>query len=193
MFARILIAQNKLEEAGGLLQRVVGPAEESGRKTSVIEILILKALAYQAGGNINQAMIPLERALKLAEPLGYFRIFMDEGPPMARLLNGALSHEISPQYVRRLLDASGDADIVKIEPSKPLVRKSELVEPLSDREIEVIQLIAEGLTNQEIASRLYLSLNTVKVHTRNIYGKLGVTSRMQAVARAIGLGILPST
>jgi LuxR family maltose regulon positive regulatory protein len=193
MFARILIAQNKFGEAAGLLQRLVDPAEERGRTTSVIEILILQALAYQSGGNINQAMIPLERALKLAEPLGYIRILMDEGPPMARLLSEALSRGIAPDYVRRLLAAFPGAESEKTGPSKSQSPESDLVEPLSEREIEVLQLVAEGLTNPEIAARLYLSLNTVKVHTRNIYGKLGVNNRTGAVTRGRALGILTST
>ena len=111
---------------------------------------------------------------------------------MARLLYEALAQEIAPDYVRRLLAAfpvSGPEQTVSPQPENPAL---DWIEPLSDRELEVLQLIAEGLTNQEIANRLFLALNTVKAHTRNIYSKLGVNSRIQAVARARDLGLLPS-
>jgi LuxR family maltose regulon positive regulatory protein len=121
------------------------------------------------------------------------RIFVDEGPPMARLLYEALNRGIAPDYTRRLLAAFPIDEPEKAAPSQPQAHESELIEPLSEREIEVLQLIAEGLTNQEIASRLYLSLNTVKVHTRNINSKLTVSSRAKAVVRARALGILLST
>ena len=111
---------------------------------------------------------------------------------MAHLLYEALSREIAPDYVSQLLAAFPIDEPEQTDPTKSQVPESELVEPLSEREIEVLQLIAEGLTNPEIAARLYLSLNTVKVHTRNIYGKLGVNNRTGAVARARALGILPS-
>ena len=132
-------------------------------------------------------------ALSLGEPEGYIRTFADRGPPMARLLYKAATRGIAPDYARRLLATFPIAEPEQTDPSKTQASKPELVEPLSERELEVLQLIAEGLTNQEIASRLFLSLNTVKVHTRNIYGKLGAHSRTQAVARARALGVLPST
>ncbi len=110
---------------------------------------------------------------------------------MARLLYEVLTRGIAPDYVRRLLAAFPIVEPGHTDPSKTQAPKSELVEPLSERELEVLQLIAEGLTNQEIASRLFLSQNTVKVHTRNIYGKLAVNNRTQAAARAKDLAILP--
>ncbi|MCJ7701824.1 MAG: response regulator transcription factor, partial [Anaerolineales bacterium] len=112
---------------------------------------------------------------------------------MARLLYEALSQEIAPDYVRRLLAAFPDSESEQPTSPKTQTPEAEWVEPLSERELEVLQLIAEGLTNQEIASRLYISLNTVKAHTRTIYSKLGVNNRTQAVARARSLGILTST
>jgi len=195
--ARVLIAEHRsdrvdgsIHAAVGLLERLLKAAEDGRRMGSVIEILVLQALAHEAQDNIPAALLSLERALALAEPEGYVRIFVHEGQPMARLLYEALSRGIAPDYVGRLLAAFPDIEPVQIGPSKTQVPKSELVEPLSEREIEVLQLIAEGLTNQEVATRLYLSLHTVKVHARNIYGKLGVKNRTQAVAKGKALGIL---
>ena len=135
-------------------------------------------------------MAALERALELGEPGGYVRTFVDEGVPMARLLHRAAAQGIKADYAGKLLGAFefqvADKDAVSAD-SKPETR---LVEPLSEREIEVLSLIAEGLSNRDIGERLYISQGTVKAHTSNIYGKLGVRSRTQAVACAQGLGIL---
>jgi LuxR family maltose regulon positive regulatory protein len=193
VFARILIAQGRLDESIRLLQRLLEVTETGGRTFRVIEILMLQALAFQAKGDTDQAMAALERALTLAEPGGFVRIFVDEGLPMARLLYEAATHKVVPDYARRLLAAFPVVEPEQTALSKSQASKSELVESLSKRELEVLVLIAEGLTNPEIASRLFLSLNTVKVHARNIYGKLGARNRTQAVARARALGVLPST
>jgi len=192
VFARILIAQGQLDEATTLLQRLLEAAEAGGRNSRVIEILMLQALTLQARGDTDQAMTTLEGALTLAQAGGFIRIFLDEGPPMARLICEALSRGIAPDYVRRLLAAFPSAKPEQTDSLKTQAPKPDLIEPLSERELEVLELVAEGLTNQEIASRLFLSLNTVKVHTRNIYGKLGVNNRTGAVARARALGILRS-
>jgi LuxR family maltose regulon positive regulatory protein len=190
-YARILIAQKQFDEAIGLLQRLLEATEIGGRISRMIEILTLQALVYQAKGEPSQAISTLEQAINLAGPEGFIRTFVDEGLPMARLLYEALDREIAPDYVRRLLAAfpvtkpKGTASI------KSQVDQSELIEPLSEREIEVLQLIAKGLTNRVIATRLVLSVHTVKTHSRNIYGKLGVNNRTQAVNRARSLGILP--
>jgi LuxR family maltose regulon positive regulatory protein len=192
-FARILIAQRQLDQATRLLRRLLVTAEAGGRTAKVIEILNLQALAFQAGGDTAQALITLGKALTLAEPGGFVRIFVDEGPPMARLLYEALSREIAPGYVRRLLAAFPIVEPVQPGPTIPQVPETEWIEPLSERELEVLHLIADGLTNPEIASRLFISLNTVKAHCKNIYGKLGVKNRMQAIGRARALGLLPPT
>jgi len=191
MLARILIAQSRWDEATGLLQRLLEPAEAGGRKARRIEILLLQALTAQAAGDTTRAMAALRRALALAEPEGFIQTFVDEGPPMAHLLYEALSRGIAPDYVRRLLAAFPMAEPEHGNASKAPTPESELIEPLSEREIDVLLLIAEGLTNPEVASRLYLSPSTVKAHTRNIYGRLGVSNRMRATARARALGILP--
>jgi LuxR family maltose regulon positive regulatory protein len=195
--ARVLISQYRRDSDEALIQgvihlleRLLKVAEEGSRTGSVTEILILQALASDAKGEIFQALVPLERALRLAEPQGYLRLFVDEGPPMAGMLYEALSRGISPNYVRRLIAAFPFPESEQVSLSTNQNNELKLIEPLSEREIEVLKLIAKGLTNQVIATRLYLSLNTVKVHTRNIYGKLGVNSRTQAVAQARALGIL---
>jgi LuxR family transcriptional regulator, maltose regulon positive regulatory protein len=198
--ARVLLARYKndreeryIHEAMGLLERLLKAAEAGGRMGSVIEILVLQALAHEAQGDSPSALVPLERALSLAEPEGYVRIFVDEGLPMARLLYEALSQGVESDYIRRLLAAFPVAESEQTASSPMRGSKSELVEPLSERELEVLQLIAEGLTNQEVATRLYLSLHTVKVHARNIFTKLAVKNRAQAVARGRALGILSQT
>jgi LuxR family maltose regulon positive regulatory protein len=198
--ARVLLARYKSDReersvlgAMGLLERLLQAAEEGGRMGSVIEILVLQALAQEAQGDIPAALVPLERALTLAEPEGYVRIFVDEGIPMARLLYEALSHGIEREYTPRLLAAFPVAESEQTTSSLLRGPDSELVEPLSSRELEVLQLIAEGLTNQDVATRLYISLHTVKVHTRNIFTKLAVKNRTQAVARGKALGILSQT
>jgi LuxR family maltose regulon positive regulatory protein len=115
----------------------------------------------------------------------------EEKHPMARLLYEALARGIAPDYVRRLLAAFPVAEPEQAAPLETRAPESDLIEPLSERELRVLQLIAEGLTNPEIAPRLFLALNTVKTHSSNIYGKLDVHSRTQAVARARALGLLP--
>jgi LuxR family maltose regulon positive regulatory protein len=190
--ARILMAQGRLDEALSLLQRLLETAETGGRTSKVIEILILQALSFQAKDAAARALSTLEDALVLAEPDGFIRTFVDEGPSMARLLYEALSRGIAPDYIRRLLSAFPAAEPAS-PPSSAVHRpSSDLFEPLSDREMEVLHLIAEGLTNREIATQLFLSPHTIKTHTRNIYGKLDVHSRTQAVARAQALGLLPA-
>jgi len=191
--ARLLIAQSNADKAVGLLQRLLETAEAGGRVLRVIEILLLQALSFQALGNTDRAITALEKALTLAEPESFIRIFVDEGPPMVYLLYEALDRGIAPDYVRQLLAVFPIDEPEQAALSQTQAPKSELVEPLSKRELEVLQRIAEGLTNQEIADRLYLSLNTVKVHARNIYAKLGVKNRTQAVAKGKALGILPPT
>lgn len=200
--ARVAIAQQRHEEALQLLDRLEQAAAE--RTGSLIEIMALQALALQASGKTEQALHKLAAALKRAEPEGYVRIFVDEGEAMTRLLtrllktqwpgSAGLLRDVSPSYVKRLLEAAeADRKQLHDEPQRPLAStasETPLVEPLSDREREVLRLIAAGLSNQEIASRLVLALSTVKTHTKSIYWKLNAKSRTQAVARARELNLL---
>jgi LuxR family maltose regulon positive regulatory protein len=190
--ARILIALERWDETSRLLRHMLEAAEEGGDTTRMIEIMILQTLAFQAGGDINQAMDTLERALTIAEPRGFFRIFVDEGLSLAPMLYEAINRGIYPDYVNQLLQAFPIDESEQIDPTETQSSKSGYIEPLSEREIEVLQLIAEGLTNSDIASRLILSRLTVKTHARNIYAKLGAHNRTEAVAKARVLGILPS-
>jgi LuxR family maltose regulon positive regulatory protein len=188
--ARALLARYKMEraepslyEAIGLLERLVNAAKEGGRTGSVIEILVLQSIAQQLRGDIPAALIPLERALTLAEREGYVRVFVDEGAPMAVVLEAAAERGISPSYVRRLLSALGST-----EDRTPA--KQNLIERLSERELDVLRLLATDLDGPDIARELVVSLNTVRTHTKNIYAKLGVNSRRAAVRRAEELDLL---
>jgi len=157
---------------------------------SVLEILILRALALEAQGDRPGALTALGRALVLAEPEGYIRLFIDEGIPMATLLRQAHMHDIEPGYVAHLLAAfeqTGASLHLPDSNARPLV------EPLTAREREVLQLLVDGASNREIAHHLVLSVNTVKKHVLNLCGKLGVQSRAQAVARARTLNLLLGT
>jgi LuxR family maltose regulon positive regulatory protein len=187
--ARILLADDQPNEALTLLDGMVPSAEANGRRGNLIEILALRALAQQALGEENAAVHDLARALSEAEPEGYTRTFVDMGQPMAALLKRSTTYGVAPAYVSRLLATFNDAQTPGLaslpSPTQPLA------EPLSERELEVLQLLSEGLSNREIGQRLFISLPTVKSHTRNIYGKLGVHSREQAVVQARALGILP--
>jgi LuxR family maltose regulon positive regulatory protein len=189
--ARVLITQRRLGQALDVLAQVRQTAQEAGGLGWVIAALILEALGFQMAGDLGRASAALARALSLAEPEGYTRSFTDEGVLMARLLYQAAGKNIAPEYVGRLLAASSTPEL---EPGDQAPRQAESprVEALTERELEVLRLIAEGLSNREVAEQLFLSLSTVKVHTHNIYGKLDVNSRTQAIARARALGILPA-
>ena len=182
--ARVLLArytaeraERSIQEATRLLERLLRAAEEGRRTGSVIEILVLQALTHQARGDIPAALASLRRALTLAEPESYIRIFADEGPPMASLLRAAAKLRIAPSYVRRLLAA-----VNKTGDSTPASQG--LIEPLSERELDVLRLLGTDLGGPDIARELIVSLNTVRTHTKNIYAKLGVNNRRAAVRRA---------
>jgi LuxR family maltose regulon positive regulatory protein len=191
--ARVHLAQGDTAAALAVLKPLRQQVETKRWHDERLKVVVLQAVTHHARGEQNQALQVLGDALALAEPDGFIRTFVDEGPPMARLLYEALAHGIEPDYVRRLLAAFPVSEPEQAAPLETQALKSDLIESLSARELEVLQLMAEGLTNPEIASRLFLALNTVKTHSGNIYSKLGVHSRTQAVARARALGLLPST
>jgi LuxR family maltose regulon positive regulatory protein len=190
--ARVLIPQgreqpadSRLADASNLLTRLLEKAEAAGWMGSAIVILALQAVAFQAQGQTHQALLALDRALSLGEPDGYVRVFVDRGEPMAALLREAASRGIRPPYVGQLLALFEPVDgPAQARPTAPLI------EPLSEREIEVLQLLKTDLSGPEIAQQMMVSVNTVRFHTKNIYGKLGVNNRRQAVAQAESLGLL---
>jgi LuxR family maltose regulon positive regulatory protein len=200
--ARVLNAQGRRSEALSLLERLMQSAEAEERTGSAIEILTLKSLVIQGLGNTALALECLERALTLAEPEGYVRTFVDEGEPIRLFIKDlrlAITKRSSDNsrllaYIDGLLSAfagaSHDSTPDLISDQRPNI--SDLVDPLSNRELEVLRLIDAGLKNQEIAVRLVIAISTVKTHINNIYGKFGVHSRTQAVAIARELGLLPN-
>jgi len=189
--ARVLIARGRLadptkpylDDALRLLERLYDFAETGGRKARVMEVLMLQALVWQVRGDRKRSLSLLQQALALPHTADYIRLFVDEGQPMAELLHYAAAEGIHPQYLNRLLAAFSQVEgkAAKVQP---------LIEPLSDRELEVLQHLAQGLSNQAIAERLFVSLAAIKWHARNIYGKLDVSNRTQAVVKARRLGIL---
>ena len=192
--ARVLLAQGEPTKAQALLDTLVASAEAAGRMGVAIKGLALRALARQATGDSDGALQALARALEMAAPEGYVRVFVDAGRPMAELLQGTLARGLAVEYVTKLLDAFQPSSSRQAQPgsTRPTGGQASLIEPLSNREMEVLLCLEEGLSNAEIAQKLFISLPTVKSHTRNIYGKLGVHNRKEAVARARTLGILPS-
>lgn len=194
--ARVLLAQHvaggsasALDQATRLLARLLPAAEQGRRMGSVIEILMLASLAHQGRGDTPAAVASLQRAVTLAEPEGYIRVFADAGPALAPLLRVVTKQGISPAYARRLLTAA-----TRAQDDAPGVRAGQgLIEPLSDRELDVLRLLGSELSGPDIARELFVSLNTVRTHTRSIYAKLGVSSRRAAVRRAEELDLLRRT
>jgi LuxR family maltose regulon positive regulatory protein len=210
VLARVRIAQGRdqptasyLSEALSVLERLGADAEAKGRTRSVLEALVLRALAFQVQGDSTEAVAVLAQALVLAEPEGYIRLFLDEGAPMIALLRLAQQHALAPHaYIATLLTAAREASAptaagtsgtpsgVARDPSSPsssFLRSSPpspLLGALTRREREVLRLLVDGASNREIAEQLVLSVNTVKKHMWNICVKLGVQSRTQAIAQA---------
>jgi LuxR family transcriptional regulator, maltose regulon positive regulatory protein len=183
-FARVLLAQGELTAADTLLEHLYQKADADNFRSPAIEILILRSLVFQALNDISQALTTLGAALALAEPEGYVRVFIDEGEPMIELLRRAGSRGIVPRYVARLLSAAAPKSEIQDRAAQPLI------EPLSEREIEVLGFLAAGWSNQAIAEKLVVAVGTVKAHTASIYRKLDVVSRTQAVARARELNLI---
>jgi LuxR family maltose regulon positive regulatory protein len=187
---RLLLARHRSERdrsalAGGLalLERLLAAAEDGGRGGSVLELLILFALGHQTRGDMPAALAMLQRAVRLAHPEGYVRLFADEGSPMAALLKALPNQPTAAGYVRRLLAATTGRE------DRPAT--SRLIDPLSDRELDVLRLLGTDLDGPDIARELSVSVNTMRTHTKNIYAKLGVSNRRAAVSRAGELNLLP--
>ncbi|MBN2258080.1 MAG: hypothetical protein JW704_09675 [Anaerolineaceae bacterium] len=176
--ARVRMLQGQPEQVAALLERLWQEAERSGRTGSLIEIGILQALNFQAQGKSRMAQETLVKILALAEPEGYLRLFLDEGEAMRSLLEDCRKQAPrSNPYLEKLLDTYPP-------------EQSALIEPLSKRELEVLNLLTVGRSNSQIAAKLFISLNTVKAHVKNIFAKLGVHNRAEAIHRAQELGLI---
>ena len=197
---QIFLVQQRLDDAQQLLDRLLLAAEAAGRWGRTLEIFLLQALTAAARGERAEALTTLSRALRLAEPEVYIRTFVDMGAPMADLLREAHAQGIAQQYVETLLAAFGELKIEDEELRKTVaasavppqfsILNSQLPEPLTTRELEVVRLIAAGASNGEIATTLVVSIGTAKKHVNNIFGKFGVRSRTQMLARARALNLL---
>ena len=187
--ARVHLAQGDPSAALAVLEPLRQQVEAKGWEDERLKVMVLQAVALHAHGEKDKAVQLLGDALALAEPGGFIRIFVDEGLPMAQLLSEAAARGIMPDYVGKLL-AAFEAEEQKSEDKSDLPPAQPLIEPLSQRELEVLQLIAQGLSNREISERLFLALSTVKGHNRKIFDKLQVQRRTEAVARARELGLL---
>lgn len=189
---RVYLANEQFEEALDLLDRLAAAEQKLSRKGRLLEIFLLRALTLHASGDTAAALPWLKQALPIAAAGGYVRLFLDEGPVMAGLLRKALASGVQPHeaYVEQLLDAFAAEPSQATALSAQGFASAQLIEPLSERELEVLQLIADGLSNQEIADRLIIAEGTVKKHIHNIFGKLDVRRRTQVVLRARELGLL---
>jgi LuxR family maltose regulon positive regulatory protein len=190
--ARVLLARHRaagddtsLAEALSLLGRLREAVERGERGGTLVEVLVLTSLARQTHGDLSGALDALQLAVELAEPEGYVRLFADEGPPMASLLKALTQRGVARAYAQRLLVATAAGQ-------PHATRPQGLVDPLSERELDVLRLLGTDLGGPDIARELFISLNTLRTHTKNIYAKLGVTSRRGAVTRAHDLHLFPS-
>jgi LuxR family transcriptional regulator, maltose regulon positive regulatory protein len=197
--ARVLLAQGKPAAALAVLGPIHQQMEAKGWGDEQLKVMVLQAITLHANGEKDQAVHFLNEALSLAEPGGFIRIFVDEGPQMAQLLREAASHGIMPDYINKLLEVLKEerqSALVCYQASPPkngskgLSSSSNLIEPLSKRELEILQLISKGFSNQEISQRLFLALSTIKGHNRAIFEKLQVQNRTEAVAHARELDLL---
>jgi LuxR family maltose regulon positive regulatory protein len=188
VLARIHTAQGAWEQASQLLAGLLDVAEAAGANGYVIEILVLQAMVQHAECKTDLALTALQRALRLGEPEGYLRTFLDEGAPMARLLRKAVARGIAVGYASRLL--AGLETEMSHKRRATASASSALVEPLSERELEVLRFLATHLSTTEIAQELYISVHTVRSHIKSIYGKLNVHSRKAALDRGQELNLL---
>ncbi len=180
--ARALVTLDRPQEAVPLLEKPTAQTEADERHGLWLSAAVLLCLAYQDIGETTAALACLHRAVSLAATPGYIRLFLDEGEPLRRLLERTAQQKTAPNYAATLL--------THFPAAAPLITPPPASDPLSPREREVLQLIAGGLTNQEIAAKLVIAPSTAKRHTSNIYNKLGVNNRAEATARAYELGIV---
>jgi LuxR family maltose regulon positive regulatory protein len=190
VLAHLLVRQGQSDQALAVLDPLLAKMEERKRHDLALRCQVLRALVLQAQGNTALAMVALEQALSLATQGGFVRVFVDEGEPMLRLLREAASRGLAPEFVDKLLAAFDLTDLAGVGEGSPRPRAQPLVEPLSERELEVLGLLAAGLSNPEIAQELVIAVSTVRSHLKNIYGKLDVHRRWDAVQRAGELGLL---
>jgi LuxR family maltose regulon positive regulatory protein len=199
VLARVLLAQDRPGPALALLDKMLAAADAQNRAGSIIEIQALRALALAAHGDHASALGALAEALTLACRHGYVRVLADEGAPMRALLaqlsaarrgQQHAARHIDPGYLAALLRACGQADAAP-PPRRAAAAPPGLAEPLTDRELDVLRLIAAGKSNQRIAHDLVVALDTVKTHVTHILGKLGAANRTEAAARARQLGLIP--
>ena len=181
-YIRLLLDMGRPEQASALVERMAAKTEAEGRLNRLIPLRVLQALALEALGRREEAAAALGRAVALAAPEGYVRAFLDQGPAVAPLL--PMVRDTAPAFVDRLAAAFNVAE------AGPTETQAQLVEPLTEREDELLKLLAEGLSNEEISRRLYISLNTTKWHLKSIFGKLAVGNRIQAVGRGKELGLI---
>jgi LuxR family maltose regulon positive regulatory protein len=190
LLARLFLLQGQAADALGLLEPLLDTARELGRTDLIIQVQIQRALAFELQEGHGRAVEALGEALSLAEPGGYLRTFLDEGQPMARLLHRAASRGVAPDYTGRLLAAFGGSGSPEAEVPPASSADRPLVEPLTDRELQVLRRLAAGLSNPEIADDLVVAVSTIRSHCKNIYGKLDVHSRWDAVQRGKDLGLV---
>jgi LuxR family maltose regulon positive regulatory protein len=184
------LAQDRPEDAHTVLTPLLQAAEDGGWVIYTADVLVLKSLALHALGNLPGALDALEQALSLAEPGDFVHMFVEKGAAMARLLREAASRGIAPAYVSRLLAVFDASEGAHRQEMPPLPIEQPLVEPLTERELEVLRLLPSHLSSTEIAEQLLISVHTARFHIKNIYGKVGAHSRGEAVARAQDLGLL---
>ncbi|OQY95393.1 MAG: LuxR family transcriptional regulator [Anaerolineae bacterium UTCFX2] len=187
--ARVLIAQGEPSAALAMLELLRQEMEEKGWADELLKVMVLQTIALYAHGEKKKAVQVLGEVLALTETNGFIRLFIDEGELMAELLSAAAALGFSPDYANKLL-AAYEVEMKGEQPTSTIPDPSFLIEPLSPRELEILRLIAQGLSNTEISRRLFLTLNTIKGHNWHIFSKLQAQNRTEAVARARELGLL---